>query len=368
MVARFNLGWLIAARLSSFASSASWAPCWERGFSKERCCGREGPVDPTDLTCFDAVFTREQCCSVREYARYYPEAEAEPPSWEEAFRWATGGYDEASVAGALPLGHPAAKLTQRRWEASMANVSEETHLATMNRRLRFKSFVRSAPYILHELEDDVYRFKQLRRPAPGQREYVVDIGANLGYTAILLAAIWGPDVRIIAIEPVPANFRYLTWNIRLNGLASRIWPLNLAVGGTSMAATPFFYHPTDPISSIAASKVHCSSFAHQACSATSQDQVRFDIPVVTLAEILASLGLGIVHFLKVDCEGCEWELFDPVTWSRLRHRISNVATELHPFALPGTRPEEEAALRDAIEAAVCKVRLPENDLLLCMSY
>mmetsp|Transcript_55362 Transcript_55362/g.160433 ORF Transcript_55362/g.160433 Transcript_55362/m.160433 type:complete len:249 (+) Transcript_55362:280-1026(+) len=248
----------------------------------------------------------------------------------------------------------------------MANASDESSFVEMGRTLRFKSFHRALPYNVMEVQQDVYRFSQCRRPAPGRREFVVDIGANLGYISILLAMLWGPEVRIIAIEPVPQNFRYLTWNIRVNGLASRIWPLNLAVSGTPMAAAPFLYHPALPISSLAASRLHCSSSSsHFACHAT---PVRFVIPVVTLAEILAASGLGMLHLLKVDCEGCEWDVFDPLTWSRLKHRIANVATELHPFALPGTRPQEEAALRAAVERAVCKVKVPDLELMTCTTY
>ncbi len=54
--------------------------------------------------------------------------------------------------------------------------------------------------------------KQLLRPG----DIFVDVGANLGYFSLLGARRVGPEGTVLAYEPVPATFAWLTSNIRLN--------------------------------------------------------------------------------------------------------------------------------------------------------
>jgi FkbM family methyltransferase len=47
-------------------------------------------------------------------------------------------------------------------------------------------------------------------------DVVLDLGANIGYFTLLAARLVGPQGRVIAFEPEPTNFSYLTRNITLN--------------------------------------------------------------------------------------------------------------------------------------------------------
>ena len=47
---------------------------------------------------------------------------------------------------------------------------------------------------------------------------VLDIGAQSGFYSLLCSRLVGPQGQVIAFEPLPANFRMLEENIRLNGL------------------------------------------------------------------------------------------------------------------------------------------------------
>ncbi|MGB3617607.1 MAG: FkbM family methyltransferase [Catalinimonas sp.] len=60
--------------------------------------------------------------------------------------------------------------------------------------------------------------------APEEVEYIVDAGANVGYTSIWFSSKF-PNARIIAIEPESGNYSTLVENVRLNGLEDRIYPL-----------------------------------------------------------------------------------------------------------------------------------------------
>lgn len=50
----------------------------------------------------------------------------------------------------------------------------------------------------------------------------IDVGANLGYFTVLMAALCGPRGRIISIEPNPAAARLLRESVALNGFRDRV--------------------------------------------------------------------------------------------------------------------------------------------------
>lgn len=57
---------------------------------------------------------------------------------------------------------------------------------------------------------------------------VIDIGAHIGYYALLLAKYVGPGGRVFAFEPLPANFALLQKNIELNNLRN-VQSMNQAI-------------------------------------------------------------------------------------------------------------------------------------------
>ncbi len=59
---------------------------------------------------------------------------------------------------------------------------------------------------------------------------VVDIGANIGYYALLSARLVGNTGRVYAIEPDTKNFELLRRNVQLNSLSERLELHNLAIG------------------------------------------------------------------------------------------------------------------------------------------
>jgi len=58
---------------------------------------------------------------------------------------------------------------------------------------------------------------------------VLDIGANLGYYALMEAAIIGSQGRVYAVEPVPRNVQFLIENINLNHFEDRMEAFSLAI-------------------------------------------------------------------------------------------------------------------------------------------
>jgi FkbM family methyltransferase len=62
---------------------------------------------------------------------------------------------------------------------------------------------------------------------PGMK--VLDIGANVGYMALVMAEAVGDDGFVIALEPEPLNFELLCHNLRRNG-ATNVVPVHSAAG------------------------------------------------------------------------------------------------------------------------------------------
>lgn len=65
-----------------------------------------------------------------------------------------------------------------------------------------------------------------------QGDIVVDVGANIGSTALAAAMVVGETGQIFAIEAHPRIFRYLVENVKLNQVAN-IFPYNVALGDKS---------------------------------------------------------------------------------------------------------------------------------------
>lgn len=66
-----------------------------------------------------------------------------------------------------------------------------------------------------------------------------DVGANLGYYALLGAACVGPTGRVVAFEPFPPAWERLQKNLGLNAFG-QVASFNAAVGGARGTATLFF--------------------------------------------------------------------------------------------------------------------------------
>jgi FkbM family methyltransferase len=61
----------------------------------------------------------------------------------------------------------------------------------------------------------------------GEGDWAIDVGANIGSYALELSRLVGPLGRVIAIEPVPATFHFLSRHVVLGGCAN-VTLLNLA--------------------------------------------------------------------------------------------------------------------------------------------
>jgi len=142
---------------------------------------------------------------------------------------------------------------------------------------------------------------------------VLDIGAGLGDFAVRVARDC-PGATVYAFEPLPESFALLQKNMQLNRVANvRAFPE--AVAGR--AGTLELYTVTG-----------LSGQHRTAGDGGKSIAAPIRVPAVTLAAALAKIPSARCDFLKIDCEGAEYEILfsaDEATLSRIEH----IAMEYH---------------------------------------
>jgi FkbM family methyltransferase len=139
---------------------------------------------------------------------------------------------------------------------------------------------------------------------------VVDIGAGLGDFSVF-AAVNCPAGMVYAYEPLGRSFELLKHNLGLNQVRNveAYQQATAAVGGTMLAVL----EETEAVS---------TRFVSQEGDRTAT------IPAITLGEILERLPDGRCDLMKIDCEGCEFDLLlnSP---PELLERIERLTIETH---------------------------------------
>lgn len=175
-------------------------------------------------------------------------------------------------------------------------------------------------------------FRGLPSDVPPRRPLsVLDIGANVGFFSLALFARF-PGSRVVALEPIEANFRGLEANRALNpGLE---WVTIRKAVHTGPEPLVLSLNPDDEFTT----------------DATVWDNVRGDttieVPTITLADLLEHEFDGDVDYLKMDCEGSEYGILYDAPAGVLE-RVRTLVVETHPGPTERERlPALAAHLRD----------------------
>lgn len=168
-------------------------------------------------------------------------------------------------------------------------------------------------------------YQLARIPWPADRPFtVIDIGANIGVSALLFARHKG--ARVVAVEPVPDNARRLRANLHLNH-ADNVTVLEAAVAASRGTAS-FQINPTANVGG------HLTS--------AETPGPRITVPTLTWRDLCAHAGDTGIFLVKMDCEGGEYAILDSMSDDELR-AIPCLTFELHD--LDRTRRMERVADR-----------------------
>ena len=120
----------------------------------------------------------------------------------------------------------------------------------------------------------------------------IDVGANFGWYATLMAQLCGRNGKVHAFEPVPKTFRELEKNVSLSEFKSSIAIKNNALGDRHENI------------SIRVPRGEPSGHASIASKRSGNDE-SFNCQMLTLDDYLTDNSIGNVNFVKVDIEGSE---------------------------------------------------------------
>jgi FkbM family methyltransferase len=172
--------------------------------------------------------------------------------------------------------------------------------------------------VLGEIRMDVYDF-DLADIQNG--DVIVDIGAHIGIFSCYAAAKY-PNAKVYAFEPAAETFADLQKNV---SAYPNITAFNMGVSDKPELTLQYLPH------------MNYSTSAHY--SKDVAGAVEETVKCLTLDEIIEMVG--DIKFLKIDCEGAEW---DVIPQCKQLGRVKYLSCELHT-GLPCT---DEAAFRAAI--------------------
>lgn len=149
-----------------------------------------------------------------------------------------------------------------------------------------------------------------------KKNNIVDIGANLGDFAVF-AALTNPNSKIFACEPSVNTFRQLNENIYRNNMTDRIVPIRKAIGG-KRGRTKLYDSGSSGVRSVFKTR----------------GEKKFEIvQVFTLNDLFKKYRLKKCDFLKIDCEGGEYDILQN-TKQNTFNKIRQISLEFHEM-LPG---------------------------------
>ena len=133
------------------------------------------------------------------------------------------------------------------------------------------------------LTEDEYRINDLT-PMSG---LALDVGAHIGAATVALCAL-NPDLRVVAVEALPANVELLRLNTA--PYAERVTIIEAAAG-------------TNPVV-----RWDGADQTHRFIGNMNGDGSSYSGDTVSLSQIVDEYGP--IRFLKIDCEGCEDTFLD----------------------------------------------------------
>ena len=155
----------------------------------------------------------------------------------------------------------------------------------------------SSGLFLFGTREEQLRYILERELMPGNR--VIDLGANIGYYAIMEWSIVGPEGKIFALEPSPENVSLLKQNVLLNNAQETIEVCQLA-GGAGISKEKFFLATQSNLNTFIPELYRCGD---RSKSITDNFIM---VNVVDMTTFIADKGK--VDFIRMDIEGFEVEV------------------------------------------------------------
>lgn len=188
-------------------------------------------------------------------------------------------------------------------------------------------------YTLHE----IFRQKIYQKPGfeISTHDNIIDIGAHLGLFS-LWAAPFAPAGKIVSVEPT-SNIDSLKASLAANGL-NHVTPLRLGAGGEDHRVSEIVHMRHNSSTSHNAGFRHAWIIRLVTVFGEKTTHRKYGVKpgvervkTISLASLMDQYFEGQkIHFLKVDCEGAEYEVFENLPAGHFK-RIEKIALEFHHF-------------------------------------
>ena len=152
-----------------------------------------------------------------------------------------------------------------------------------------------------------------------KKAIIVDIGAHKGYFTMFAALNTAADSKIICVEPVSSNFKILERNILQQGYKN-ILLLKAAVAAFDGQLEIRLSHDTNH-SIIGDNPLSGKANAIE------------KVKAITLDSLILQYQLSEIDFLKMDCEGAEYDILFNASFETLK-RIKILSLEFHDLKDP----------------------------------
>jgi FkbM family methyltransferase len=185
----------------------------------------------------------------------------------------------------------------------------------------FKRFFLFSYFLYKRWYEDPFWALAKRSPELFTGGDVLDIGANIGYTAWVFAGAIEARAKVYAFEPDAASFATLGEIIRRKNIAKRVEAFNIAVGSTDGLLE--FWHNE------AHSADHRVVTEQFKTSRPSSEKIT-RVAVTSVDSFVAARNLRNISFIKIDVQGYEFAVCEGMRQTREKFPEMSIAFEYAP--------------------------------------
>ena len=156
-------------------------------------------------------------------------------------------------------------------------------------------------------------------------DFVIDVGAHIGYYTLFMAKLVGENGKVFAFEPHPLNFKILKKNIELNNYQNVIFE-NKAVSNKNGKTNLYISKKNSGMH-----RIHPSKYCEE----------KIPVDLVKLNDYFQQSVLNKICLIKIDAEGSEFEVLKGMS-NALKNSQIKILMEFVPEHLieHGTQPSE----------------------------
>lgn len=169
------------------------------------------------------------------------------------------------------------------------------------------------------IHQDEYK---LEKHGCGSGQVMIDLGAHIGSVSLAACSL---GMETYCVEVLPENVEVIMQSLELNHYIARVY--SRAVVGKNKAAVNAYY--TSPCDSTGYIHEYVGTIVpHEALGSPASQGRQILAKTITLKDIFQENQIDYCHFLKIDCEGAEWEIFEHLD-KELLDKIGIISGELH---------------------------------------